>query len=168
MIIENDIICPICSKKMTKLELGKTTIDVCLDGCGGIWFDNYEIRHFDNGSEDIGQILENIQPEEGTKYDPDAERLCPRCPNSVMIKTYYDFDETVLVDRCNICGGTLLDGGEIAKIRSLYFTAEEKKQDEDKKTIELSKKNGTYVEDRTKNYPPGFKLFMKHVVDRFM
>lgn len=168
MILEADLICPICSKKMTKLELGKTTIDVCLDGCGGIWFDNYEMKHFDNGSDYVGKILENIQPEPGIKYDPDAKRECPRCVASTLTKLYYDVNRTVLIDRCNICGGVLLDGGEITKIRSLYFTEADKKLDEEKKAAENAQKNEPLTGDPKTKCPSGFNFFMSNVVNKIM
>ena len=44
-----EIACPACGKKMHKVFMTEQNlnIDVCLDGCGGIYFDNREFKKFD-------------------------------------------------------------------------------------------------------------------------
>ena len=45
---KNQINCPACGKEMKKIYLPneKINIDICLDGCGGIFFDNREFDKF--------------------------------------------------------------------------------------------------------------------------
>ena len=117
MIIEKDITCPGCGKKMTKLELGNRVVDVCLDGCGGIWFDAYEINSFDEDSEELGQMLEDITPEKNIKKIPEDKRECPRCMMSHLEQQYFSNKQQVMMDRCPKCGGVFLDAGELKEIR---------------------------------------------------
>ena len=50
-----EIYCPACGKKMHKIFMDAqgVNLDVCLDGCGGIFFDNREFKKFDENAEDI-------------------------------------------------------------------------------------------------------------------
>src|SRR2546422_11747107 len=41
------MICPACDYNLTPLTVGKLTVDVCQGGCGGIWFDNFELQKVD-------------------------------------------------------------------------------------------------------------------------
>ena len=47
--------CPACQKEMHKIFIPSEgiNIDVCLDGCGGIYFDNREFKSFDEQHESI-------------------------------------------------------------------------------------------------------------------
>jgi hypothetical protein len=40
---DRGIECPVCSNVMTKMEAEGVTVDVCAGGCGGIWFDWFEL-----------------------------------------------------------------------------------------------------------------------------
>ena len=57
-------ICPQCGKEMKKfyIQNHKFHVDICIDGCGGIWFDNRELKKVDDVSKNIDEITEN-------KYD---------------------------------------------------------------------------------------------------
>ena len=61
--------CPACGKKMHKVFIKETgfNLDICLDGCGGILFDNREFKYFDEQHENISEILEAIADKEFTK-----------------------------------------------------------------------------------------------------
>src|SRR3954470_20984663 len=47
--------CPVCSNTMTKMEAEGVTVDVCAGGCGGIWFDWFELTHLDEAEESAGE-----------------------------------------------------------------------------------------------------------------
>ncbi|MCM1004619.1 MAG: zf-TFIIB domain-containing protein [Candidatus Gastranaerophilales bacterium] len=109
--------CPACGKEMTKLYMAEAgvNIDICLDGCGGIYFDNRELEKFDESHEKIDEILNAI---EGRHFEPveDKEvRLCPVC--EVQMSKMGAANGEVQIDVCNHCGGKFLDNGELLKIR---------------------------------------------------
>jgi len=39
--------CPACGNILEQMTVGDVTVDVCQRGCGGIWFDNFELEKFD-------------------------------------------------------------------------------------------------------------------------
>ena len=55
--------CPACGKPMVKIPVPaeNINIDICLDGCGGIFFDNREFKKFDEQAENIDEIIKAIQ-----------------------------------------------------------------------------------------------------------
>ena len=112
--------CPACGCDMVKIFMPKTgvNLDVCVNGCGGIYFDNREFEKFDEPHEEISPLLEVFKNKTFKSVDENQTRYCPVCGNT-MIKNYSDFEKEVQVDECYSCGGKFLDYGEIMKIRSL-------------------------------------------------
>lgn len=109
--------CPACGKQMTKLYMAEAgvNIDICLDGCGGIYFDNRELDKFDESHEKIDEILQAI---EGKHFEPaeDKEvRICPVC--GIPMAKMGAAGGEVQIDVCNSCGAKFLDNGELHKIR---------------------------------------------------
>ncbi len=113
-----DIIkCPACDKVMKKLYIQEDDlhIDICLDGCGGIFFDNRELEKFDEKHENADKILEAIEGKKFVQVNDVELRICPAC-GLPMVKMGAA-DGTVQIDVCNTCGGKFLDNGELQKIR---------------------------------------------------
>ena len=162
----DDIIkCPGCKKPMKQVEVEGMILDVCMDGCGGIWFDRHELKRVDNGSENIGNFLQNLKPQPDVKLVPEMQRRCPRCHESILRQGYYSTKKEVIIDKCYNCGGVFLDGGELAHIRSLYQTAEDKKADDAAFAQQMTKDIGMIAEDKIPT-PPVFKAYMG-ALDKF-
>ena len=53
--------CPVCGKEMVQENFG-VNVDVCENGCKGIWFDQGELRMLDENNEGLGAALENAAP----------------------------------------------------------------------------------------------------------
>jgi Zn-finger nucleic acid-binding protein len=79
------------------MTVGEVTVDVCKGGCGGIWFDNFEIKKFDEPHEAAGEELLDIERNESIVVDYSKRLNCP-----------------------------WLDAGELRKIRSLFNTEQER------------------------------------------
>ncbi|RKZ31105.1 hypothetical protein DRQ33_07330, partial [bacterium] len=43
--------CPACGKELTRMKTGEIIVDVCKGGCGGIWFDKWELDRVDEKHE---------------------------------------------------------------------------------------------------------------------
>ena len=116
-----EINCPACGKKMEKVFIPSEgiNVDICLDGCGGIFFDNREFETFDEENEDISAILEKIKDKDFEPVDENATRMCPCC-GIAMVKNTSGLGSNVVVDDCYGCGGKFLDNSELQKIRSEY------------------------------------------------
>ena len=39
--------CPACGNELSQMVAGEITVDVCKGGCGGIWFDHFELQKVD-------------------------------------------------------------------------------------------------------------------------
>ena len=124
------IICPACGKEMDKIFLAdkKFNIDICLNGCGGIFFDNREFKKFDEQDESIDEIINLLRDKKFTKTNESLERKCPNC-YSVMIKNATKQDGETIIDECYTCGAKFLDNGELEKIREEFKTEEERSKD---------------------------------------
>lgn len=121
------MICPACGAQLTALSVEGLVVDVCRDGCGGLWFDNFELDKVDEWHERLGETLVglDINPEAVVIRD---RRSCPKCHGVVMMQHKFRPDKPVLVDECPNCGGMWLDGGELAEIRRPSPTKEDRKK----------------------------------------
>src|SRR2546421_6339465 len=109
--------CPACFNELTETEVGCLSLDVCYGGCGGIWFDAFELQRVDEEQETAGELLLHIQRDESVVVDLARKRDCPRCRDVKLQRHFSSASRTVEVDECPNCAGYWLDAGEVAKIR---------------------------------------------------
>ena len=110
--------CPACFNELTELHIASLTVDACQGGCGGIWFDAFELQKVDEEWEAEGEPLLNIQRDERLVVDSSRKRECPRCADIKLHRHYFSAKRQVEVDQCPNCGGYWLDAGELAQIRA--------------------------------------------------
>ena len=113
------VTCPACDKEMTKvfMENENINVDICLDGCGGILFNNRELEKFDEQHENADKIFEAYENKTFNKTNEEEVRICTVC-NSPMVKQGAGVGD-IKIDICNTCGAKFLDYGELEKIREL-------------------------------------------------
>ena len=109
--------CPVCSRRLKPLVADGITVDVCHGGCGGLWFDNFELEKFRKPHDDAGDALLNVPFDPAVKVDHRRKRHCPKCRDMPMRRHYYSRFQQVEVDSCPNCGGYWLDCGELARVR---------------------------------------------------
>ena len=119
--------CPACDRELTEMEVGGVAVDVCDSGCGGTWFDNHELRKFDEPHEHAGEELLNVRSSLDAVVDHSKKRDCPRCDGVTMRRFFFSLKKQVEVDECARCGGMWLDSGELKRIRGLYNTEAERR-----------------------------------------
>ena len=120
------MICPACQRSLKEIKIGNLAVDVCDGGCGGAWFDNFELKQVDEPHEHAGEALLDVPRDAGIQTDPSVKRNCPRCRDILMMKHFFSIQKKVEIDECAQCGGIWLDVGELAKIRSLYASEAER------------------------------------------
>ncbi|MEW6302060.1 MAG: zf-TFIIB domain-containing protein [Verrucomicrobiota bacterium] len=120
--------CPVCQRSLTQLKFANVTVDACHGGCGGVWFDNFELTKFDEPHESDGEALLNIPVNPALLIDHRRKRPCPKCPDVTMIRHFYSPKRKVEVDQCGNCGGFWLDMGELEAIRSEFVTEAERQK----------------------------------------
>ena len=111
-----DLTCPACGKNMRNIFLQKSgiSINICLDGCGGMLFDNRELNKFLNQQDNIDELLKIIENRNFKKVDNEDNRQCPVC-KIPMVKMGSGVDHFQL-DVCNKCGAKFVDNYELLKI----------------------------------------------------
>lgn len=120
----DSINCPVCSRPLDQVAVGRVIVDVCHQGCGGIWFDHFELQKFDEHHEGEGKMLSQaVERHPEISRDPKQRLRCPRCQNMVLRQHFFSVKQQVEVDSCPGCGGYWLDFGELDLIRSEFATA---------------------------------------------
>jgi uncharacterized protein len=119
--------CPVCSNTMTTMESEGVTVDVCAGGCGGIWFDWFELARVDEADESAGEAFLEVERDPTLSPDLSKRIRCPR-DHEIMMRHFHSVKRGVLVDECPMCAGYWLDAGELAGIRTEFATEEDRKQ----------------------------------------
>ncbi len=121
--------CPVCANVLTAITSGGLTVDACKGGCGGLWFDQFELKKVDQGQETAGADLLEIERNPAVQIDPDKRLNCPKCSDgTVMMRRFASPKRGVLVDECPGCGGYWLDAGELAAVRAEFSTEADLRQ----------------------------------------
>jgi len=116
--------CPSCAKDMVEQDFGGAKVDICKNGCKGIWFDWGEIFQLDEKNEGFGAALKDALDHPQKRDTKRGKIKCPKC-NIPMHEHKYRSSKQVDVDECYQCGGFFLDSGELATIRKTFMTKEE-------------------------------------------
>ncbi|PYL24354.1 MAG: hypothetical protein DMF44_05390 [Verrucomicrobia bacterium] len=112
--------CPVCGKEMVTENFG-VNVDVCENGCKGIWFDQGELMMLDEKNEGLGAALEAALRYPRNNDGQRGPIKCPKC--GIPMHTHkYERDKEVNVDECYNCGGFFLDSGELTDIRNNYMS----------------------------------------------
>ena len=80
--------CPVCSNAMTIMTADGVTVDVCAGGCGGIWFDWFELVRVDEASESAGEKLLEVERDLVRRPDLSKRIFCPR-DGEIMMRHFH-------------------------------------------------------------------------------
>ena len=115
--------CPACGHVLTSTAAGGLTVDVCDGGCGGIWFDRFELQKVDEQAESAGEALLHVRRDPGVLVDPAERYRCPHCTDGVVLmRHFWSVKRAVTIDQCSECSGFFLDAGERGGIRDEFAT----------------------------------------------
>jgi len=119
--------CPACAHGLSTRTVAGLTVDVCDGGCGGIWFDRFELRKVDEAAESAGEQLLDVPRDPTVVVDPAERYRCPKCTDGVVLmRHFWSVRRSVTIDECPECAGFFLDAGELARIRSEFHTEDER------------------------------------------
>jgi Zn-finger nucleic acid-binding protein len=110
--------CPACFKKLSEIRVGSVKIDVCEGGCGGVWFDAFEMERVEREHHGAGDSLVNVRRDPALRVDFSLKRACPRCPDLKLKRHFFSARKEVEVDQCPNCAGYWLDADELEKIHA--------------------------------------------------
>lgn len=117
--------CPACGMLMVEEDFGGVRVDVCKNGCKGIWFDWQELIRLNEEHEGAGNALEEALKSPRVNDAGRQPLNCPKCGIAMHAHKYSSAKE-VSVDECYECGGFFLDSGELRKMRENYMSEEER------------------------------------------
>lgn len=103
-------VCPECDLSCVPLNCGPVIVDRCKQ-CGGIWFDDKEIRIFRDKLRELD--LTELVPDENSPPTREGLFGCPRCRGIVMEPFHYGVNTGVKPLRCPRCAGIWLGGEEL-------------------------------------------------------
>lgn len=129
--------CPACANTLTRMTVGDVDIDVCQGGCGGIWFDRFELKKLDEPNEPETDWFTTIERDASGTIDDSRRRKCPKCGDVYMMRHFFSVKAEVEVDECPGCAGYWLDYGELTKIRKLFESEEARNRAADEYFSEL-------------------------------
>lgn len=118
--------CPACANTMKEIQVQDIAVDVCEGGCGGVWFDWFELKNVDEPTEHASEELLNVNRDPSVVVNQKSSRQCPRCKGQIMQKHFASVKREVSVDECPACAGFFLDYGELHSIRSQYANEDER------------------------------------------
>ena len=120
--------CPRTGKELTAVTIKGIEIEFST-GCGGVWFDNFELEKFDEINEEAGAVLaEHMKSFHVPLLNEGARLKCPKDTDVVMMRRFYSPKHQVEIDECPQCGGIWLDAEELSGIRELFPTEKDLKR----------------------------------------
>lgn len=135
---------------MKTVKVGGISVEVS-PGCGGVFFDKFELEHFDESHEIKGDFLsEHLSQFHAPTLDYSQRIKCPKCPSSVMMRRYESPLKIIEVDECPTCAGIWLDSAELETIRKNY-PSEAKREALRKEMIAEVERHPSVVADRVEH-----------------
>ena len=116
--------CPVCKKNMTEQDFGGVSVDVCKDGCKGIWFDWSELTKLDETNDGLGGAFQEALQFPKVNDENRGPISCPKC-GIPLHRHLYKSSKEVNIDECYRCGGFFLDSGELAEVRDHHMSEQE-------------------------------------------
>jgi Zn-finger nucleic acid-binding protein len=128
--------CPVCETQLNRHDIelpdfeswDTMHVDICENGCGGIWFENHEFEKVNYPHDVGGEAIVEIAASAPRDVERKQQHSCPECDDIIMRQYFYSMKREVEVDECGKCGGIWLDGGELAELRTLFDSKEERNE----------------------------------------
>lgn len=128
--------CPACSNQLSVRTVSGVDLDVCDNGCGGIWFDKFEFKKFDEGQEPDAETLLHLTIK-SRPQNASANLECPKCSGMKMMRHFSSVKRQVTMDECPKCSGVWLDAGELTAIRNEFAAEAERRSAAEKVFSEM-------------------------------
>lgn len=120
--------CPACTNQLSARMVAGVTLDVCDNGCGGIWFDKFEFKKFDERKEPDAETILNLKITTKPVHNADERLNCPKCANVKLMRHFSSIRRKVTIDECAMCAGIWLDAGELHDIRDEYESETDRRE----------------------------------------
>ena len=161
--------CPRCRSTLEPSSYEGVSLSSCRE-CAGQWLQGAELRQ-------IVEVRERTFTEEERAHLAEREKVFDvadlkqeeklSCPggHGLMEKYRYGGDSPVVLDRCSLCEGTWLDGGELEQVQIL---AEAWEKEQAKDLIEHGSKLNSVRTDLSARFTPETGEIRSPLVDALM
>ncbi len=111
--------CPACAYKLDEQQAGGLSLYLCREGCGGVWFDTFEMDRLDQDTEAVSELL--LRPKQNPNVEVNAlgARDCPRFGGIQLKRVLLSPGSQVHLHECPSCDGCWLDEAELAQMKLL-------------------------------------------------
>ena len=109
---------------MTEQDFGGVKVNVCTDGCKGLWLEWFALIKLDEKNEGLGDALQQALHYPRVNDETRGALNCPKC-HIAMHRHLSKSDKEVSIDECYNCGGFFLDSGELNEIREHHMSEAE-------------------------------------------
>lgn len=148
--------CPRTGTALTKIKVGGISVEFS-KACGGVFFDNSELQHFNEKDSKRGEVLSaHLRQFIPQSLDLSQRVKCPKCPSVVMMRRFYSHKSKIELDECPSCGGFWFDYGELEQLRKLYPTKESRRKAS--REFEDDMLNSSYYQNYTNDLEAKEKL----------
>ena len=121
--------CTSCGNNLVAVTESGIQIDVCSNGCGGIWFDAGELEKLDEEHEAISNSsLFSGKNQNTVVVDRARIKKCPKCITEDLERKCNYFDYDIEIDSCKKCSGVWLDSGELRQLRGHNHSRQEREK----------------------------------------
>ncbi len=120
--------CPRCHTSLQEMSNHNVKIDVCYNGCGGIWFDPRELKKMDEHHEADESFLQKLSQSQNKTVSTSEKLNCLSCNDQPMYRRFFSVKRVIELDECPQCAGMWLDAGELTHIYSLFKTEADRKK----------------------------------------
>ena len=97
------MICPVCQKLMVSQDFGGVNVEVCLNGCKGLWFDWGQVNKLDHKNQGFGAALQAALNAPRQNDQNRGPIKCPKCGID-MHRHQFESEKEINVDECYGCG----------------------------------------------------------------
>ena len=117
------MVCPACNKSLKSVPAGNQKIEVCAEGCGGVWLERVRDDDFDAAADAAAQSLADTSEAPPPNAEPSKRRVCPKCRLVVMMRHFFSIKKEAEIDKCGGCGGIWIDASALQAIRNQPVSA---------------------------------------------
>jgi uncharacterized protein len=110
--------CPACRSSLQERHVSDVKIDVCEEGCAGIWFDGSQIKKMDEPQDPDAETILNLKPATDVTLQAEPHN-CPKCRTNTLtrIESAKSGKKKILLEDCSKCRGVFINASVLNVLR---------------------------------------------------
>ena len=110
--------CPACRSDLLERYVTDIRLEVCEEGCAGVWIDGSELAKLDQDVEPDAETILNLGPNKDVTYSK-LPHNCPKCRTNelTIVSPTKPSKKKLLIEECSKCRGVFMDANVLNEIR---------------------------------------------------